>query len=601
MPVDHRDSPFTTAWVVVTEGIDPTTAITAAGALAQAVVLVGYVRVPDPEQLSEAAVKARAVRRQLRALSTRHGVRARTRVLVTQRPWAELAALLPAARPELLVLDWESDFAGLGVDPRELLDRPPCNVVIVRGKVGASPGRVLVPVRGGPYAELALRVGMALRPGRLAVLQVRRTPFEVDAPVVGIERLLARMEGIERAIEVTDDPLSSIDEAARDADVVVLGATADTAPDRPALGSVAMRLLEGHAGPVMIVRSQRSMMAERPAAIAGSHAISILVDRWFAENTYEGDEFDDLDALLRLKHQQGRSISLALPALNEEATVGTVIQCIKRALMDDVPLLDEIVLIDSNSTDRTREIAQDLGVSVHIHQDLLPRLGPRTGKGEALWKSLYVTKGDIVAWIDTDIVNIHPRFVYGIIGPLLADPRLLLVKGFYRRPLRVDGRLQAGGGGRVTELMARPLLNLFYPELSGLIQPLSGEYAGRRQALEQLPFFSGYGVEIGLLIDILERFGLDRLAQVNLRERVHHNQPLEALSKMAFVIAQAVLRKLESRFGQPLIDEVDLAMKSVAFAGGRYRLQVNDAFEQERPPMLELPEYRDRRPHGRSA
>jgi len=219
----------------------------------------------------------------------------------------------------------------------------------------------------------------------------------------------------------------------------------------------------------------------------------------------------------------------------------------KRELMQKVPLLDEIVLIDSNSTDRTREIAEQEGVPVYIHQHLLERLGPRRGKGEALWKSLLVTKGDVIVWIDTDIVNIHPRFVYGIIGPFLQNPQIQFVKGYYRRPLKVGVKMQAGGGGRVTELTARPLLNLFYPELSGVVQPLSGEYGGRRTALEQATFFSGYGVETGLLIDIYERYGLGAIAQVDLLERIHHNQPLEALSKMSFAIIQAVMRKLESR------------------------------------------------------
>lgn len=171
--------------------------------------------------------------------------------------------------------------------------------------------------------------------------------------------------------------------------------------------------------------------------------------------------------------------------------------------MPKIPLLDEIVLIDSNSADRTRQIATSLGIPVYIHQELLPQYKPRAGKGEALWKSLYVTRDDLILWIDTDIVNIHPRFVYGLLGPLLLRRDVYFVKGFYRRPLKVGDKIQAAGGGRVTELTARPLLNLFYPELSGLIQPLSGEYGGRRSVLEQIPFSSGYGVEIGLIIDIL--------------------------------------------------------------------------------------------------
>ncbi|HUF37949.1 MAG TPA: glucosyl-3-phosphoglycerate synthase, partial [Anaerolineales bacterium] len=231
------------------------------------------------------------------------------------------------------------------------------------------------------------------------------------------------------------------------------------------------------------------------------------------------------------------------------------------------------------------------GVPVHIHQDLLPEHGARDGKGEALWKSLFVTKGDILVWVDTDIVNFHPRFVYGVIGPLLTRTGLVFVKGFYRRPLRSGGQLQPGRGGRVTELTARPLLNLFYPGLSGVIQPLSGEYAGRREALEQLPFSSGYGVEIGLLIDIFERFKLQSIAQVDLLERIHRNQSLANLSKMSFTILQTLIRKLENRYGQTLLEDVNRSMKFVHYSKGDYYLEVENLAELERPPMVEIPEY----------
>jgi glucosyl-3-phosphoglycerate synthase len=317
----------------------------------------------------------------------------------------------------------------------------------------------------------------------------------------------------------------------------------------------------------------------------------VLVDKWFAENTFHADEFRDLNYLLGLKRERGFSISLALPALNEEKTVGNVIQTIKAALVDAAPILDEIVLIDSNSEDRTREIARELDVPVYIHQDLLPNYGARRGKGEALWKSLYCTRGDIVIWLDTDIVNIHPRFAYGLVGPLLLRPDIQFVKGFYRRPLRVGDKIQAGGGGRVTELTARPLLNLFYPELSGVIQPLSGEYGGRRSALERLRFFSGYGVEIGLLIDMLETCGLNAIAQVDLQERIHHNQPLEALSKMSFAIIQAVIRKLESRYGQSILENVNTTMKLIRYEQENFMLDIEEIAERDRPPMIELPEY----------
>src|SRR5207249_5011397 len=190
---------------------------------------------------------------------------------------------------------------------------------------------------------------------------------------------------------------------------------------------------------------------------------------------------------------------------------------------------------------------EELGVPVVRHSEVLPELGSFTGKGEALWKSLHVLDGDIVAWIDTDISNIQPRFIYGLLGPLLREPRIAYVKGFYQRPIRDGDRVMPEGGGRVTELMARPLLNLFFPELSGLVQPLAGEYAGRRELLESVPFFSGYAVELGLLVDILDHAGLSAIGQVDLERRIHRNQPLPNLSQMAFVILQATMRKLEER------------------------------------------------------
>ena len=175
---------------------------------------------------------------------------------------------------------------------------------------------------------------------------------------------------------------------------------------------------------------------------------------------------------------------------------------------------------------------------------MLARYGSFRGEGEALWKSLFATTGDIVVWADTDVRHWHHRMVYGTLGPLLHEPRLQYVKARYQRPI-VQGVLKEGGGGRVTELVARPLINLFYPELSGLIQPLAGEYAGRRTLLRSIPFFTGYAVEIGHLIDAAERVGIEGLGQVDLERRVHRNQELEGLTRMSFVILQAVMKRLE--------------------------------------------------------
>ena len=196
--------------------------------------------------------------------------------------------------------------------------------------------------------------------------------------------------------------------------------------------------------------------------------------------------------------------------------------------------------------------------------------------------------------MDTDITNIHPRFIYGLIGPLLKYPRIQFVKGFYTRPIEVGGKLQAFGGGRVTELVARPLLNLFYPELSGIIQPLSGEYAGRREALEQVPFFSGYGVETGLLLDLHDRYGLEGIAQSDLEVRVHHNQPLVGLSKMSFAILQVFIARLESRYGIELLDKANRSMKLVVQDPERFALDVAEIGDIQRPPMITIPAYQEK-------
>ena len=239
-----------------------------------------------------------------------------------------------------------------------------------------------------------------------------------------------------------------------------------------------------------------------------------------------------------------------LPTRDEAATIGKVVDCVSQ--LANV-LVDEIVVVDSASTDRTVDIAVERGARVHQASQLLPSFGPSLGKGDALWRSLTVTGGDIVVFIDTDISNPDPKFVTGLLGPLLTSPRVHLVKAFYDRPVKLERVQYASGGGRVTELTARPLLNMFWPSLAGLVQPLSGEYAARRALLESLPFFTGYGVELGLLIDTLNQVGADGIAQVDLDCRVHRNQSLPALSRMSYGILQVAVQRLaeEGRVALP--------------------------------------------------
>ena len=592
---------FKKVLVPIVYGCKQTSAINAARAIAgeNDVTFVGIIYVPEGESLSTAAAPAREVRQTLKALSNMKQINRRTAVHATHRPWDEMIKVIAKERPDLLVLEYPCQFENLKTTPEEVLAHPPCDIAIVNPHIPEKLQDVLIPIRGGPYAELALRTALSMRRfHQIDITSLHMVPtnpaIKQDAAFRGIERVLKNLPEVKRQDIVTDNPAEALFEALSQFDLIVMGASARPANQVASMGLVAERIMGESKCGVIVVKTKRSVLFAPESEEAGQAAISVLVDKWFAENTFHADEFQDLDYLLRLKQEQGLSISLALPALNEEKTVGNVLKTIKRTLVSDVPLLDEVVLIDSNSGDRTRAIAQSLGIPVYIHQSILPEYGARPGKGEALWKSLYCTRGDIIIWLDTDIANIHPRFAYGLIGPLLLRPDIQFIKGFYRRPLKVGNKTQAGGGGRVTELTARPLLNLFYPELSGVIQPLSGEYGGRRAALEQLSFFSGYGVEIGLLIGMLEKFGLSAIAQVDLQERIHHNQPLEALSKMSFAIIQAVMRKLETRYGQNILENVNRTMKLIRYEQESFMLDIEEIAERERPPMIELPEYRER-------
>lgn len=596
MPHRTSHSLFKSVLVPVVNDATPTAAVAAAQLLAESeeLYLFGLVTVPEDQSLSFGAEKAQALRRALRkSLDSAH-VRAR----VAHDAWQELKQVIGEERPELLVLEWPTAEESLGKSLDEIFERPPCDISVVR-KPFKPPKHILVPMRGGPFSELALRHALAIAHdtgAKVSSLHIRTPQLtkKQDAAFEGIAQVLANLPEIEQHHVDTDDPAGTIIEFSRKADLVIMGASAHPKKANDPFGETAERVMQESPAGVIIVKTKRPMPEDDEIELAGQGAISVLVDKWFAENTYNAEEFSDLKKLRQLKEKQNLTISVAMPALNEEKTVGKVIRVIKESLVKEAGLLDEIVLIDSGSTDRTREIAAELGVPVYIHQDILPQYEARPGKGEALWKSLYVTKGDIVLWIDTDIKNINPRFLYGLVGPLLVQPHLQFVKGFYRRPLRVGNRVQASGGGRVTELTARPLINLFYPELSGVIQPLSGEYGGRRSALEQLPFFSGYGVETGLLIDVFENFGLAAIGQVNLQERIHHNQPLEALSLMSFAIIQVLIRRLEKRYGREFLEDVNKSMKLIRYADRRFFLEVEEIIEQERPPMITLTEYRGR-------
>lgn len=316
-----------------------------------------------------------------------------------------------------------------------------------------------------------------------------------------------------------------------------------------------------------------------------------LIDRWLKERTFHHRDFADISRLVRLKEEQNVTISLCLPTLNVENTLGAILATVKKALLEDFPLLDEIAIIDSRSTDCTVEIAEKAGVKVYFDDELLPSMGTEKGKGEALWKSLAALKGEIIVWIDSDIENIHPRFVYGVVGPLLVHPEIDLVKAYYKRPLKNGETYDEMGGGRVTEILTRPALNLFYPELSVFYQPMSGEYAARRSILETISFYTGYAVELGLLVEVLRRKGLTAMAQVDLEERVHRNQPTPALAKMSFGILQSLMLMLEEDGLIRTLAPCYQTLRAIDFRKGRYSFSEHEIKVVQRPPLNTVTEY----------
>lgn len=316
------------------------------------------------------------------------------------------------------------------------------------------------------------------------------------------------------------------------------------------------------------------------------------IDNWLQTHTFHHGEFWDILALVRKKHELGLKISLCIPTLNEEATIGKEIVIFKSELMDRYPLIDEFAVIDSGSTDRTREVAAAYGADVYLSSDILPSQGFKRGKGENLWKAIYQLKGDIIVYVDADIKNIHPRFVTGLVGPLLNNAAIKYVKAFYDRPLAFSQGVRPSGGGRVTEILVRPLFSLFFPELTALIQPLSGEYAVRREVLEAIPFPIGYGVETSHILDVYRKWGLDAFGQTDLDQRVHRNQSTLSLGKMSFGILQSFLTRMEAFGMVDKLPELQNTFRQFQAEGNRYEQVTFDIVEEERPPMLDIPEYR---------
>ena len=319
-------------------------------------------------------------------------------------------------------------------------------------------------------------------------------------------------------------------------------------------------------------------------------SVSPVVEAWMTYRTSNAAKW----TATQLAAAKKGTVSVVIPAHNEEATVGAIVETIRRSLVAKVPLVDEIVVVDSRSQDATAAVAAAAGARV-VSQDHITRGLPRLeGKGDALWAGLAASTGDVVAFVDGDLRDFSPHFVTGLLGPLLSDPSVDFVKGFYHRPLVGATGTEPDGGGRVTELSARPLINLFWPDLAGVVQPLAGEYAGRRSVLERIPFVSGYGVELAMLIDLLDLVGLDALAQVDLGERLHRHQGSEALGRMSAQIMVTAWSRLHRR---GLVTEATppSTLLTQFRRGGSDPLQnldrqvvVHDTGVAERPPLASM-------------
>jgi glucosyl-3-phosphoglycerate synthase len=303
--------------------------------------------------------------------------------------------------------------------------------------------------------------------------------------------------------------------------------------------------------------------------------MSIRAQTWHARNTLHHREFP----AARLAAERTATVSVCLPARNEADTIGPILASL--VPLAGLGVIDQIVVVD-NSSDGTAEIARSFGVTVHDQEELMPEHGPVLGKGDAMWRALPVLTGDVVCFLDADSQQFGAHFACGLLGPLLCEPGIEFVKGFYRRPFRVGEVTLPEGGGRVTELTARPLLNMFYPDLAAVEQPLAGEVAARRELLERLPFVSGYGVDVALLLDAYEAVGLDALAQVDLDVRQNAHQPLRDLGPMAYAVLQAVASRLE-RDGR-----LRGQLPGTFLAPGDDSLRALSSYPVERPPLADL-------------
>ncbi len=320
---------------------------------------------------------------------------------------------------------------------------------------------------------------------------------------------------------------------------------------------------------------------------------------WFGHRSYDHAQFSDLEDLARRKREQNLTVSLVLPCRNVADTVGGIIdeiQAVNERAPLGAPLVDQILAVDADSEDGTVDVAVRHGAEVYSENELLSHYGGAHGKGDAMWRSLSVARGDLIMYADADTKNFEPQFIYGTLGPIIKVPQIRYVKAAYRRPFKNHETLEQDGGGRVTELSTKPLFNLFYPELTGFVQPLAGEFVADRELFNSIPFLTGYAVETGIMIDVLKKVGLGAMAQVDLGTRQNRHQHLRDLSRMSYAVLRAVARRMrqEGRLHTPrdpslpdTLFQFSDYLHAVATPDG---LKLQEHVEElvERPPMAEV-------------
>jgi glucosyl-3-phosphoglycerate synthase len=316
---------------------------------------------------------------------------------------------------------------------------------------------------------------------------------------------------------------------------------------------------------------------------------------WFEKRSYSHEEFSDVEELARRKRELDVTVSLVLPGRNVADTVGEIVDEI-RTLNEEAPLVEQILVVDADSADGTAEVARDHGAEVYSENELLSHYGGAHGKGDAMWRSLSVARGDLVMFADSDTKDFKPQFVYGTLGPILSVPGVRFVKGAFRRPFKSHESIELDGGGRVTELTTKPLFNLFYPELTGFVQPLAGEFVADKELFSSIPFLTGYAVETGIMIDVLKKVGLGAMAQVDLGTRQNRHQPLFDLGRMSYSVLRTVARRLRQDGRLQQVRDPSLPDSLFQFSdylhavatpeGLRLREHVEELVE--RPPMVEV-------------